>query len=85
MKKSGSIKLFLVNAIGVLLSAPFFATDYNCVPVEVAVFDNRAHVACAEPPPYEPTIRSTWGTASGIWQCRYPSETGRTGSSGSRI
>lgn len=40
-------------AVGVfaVLSMPAFATDYNCVPLETAVFGNRAHVLCAAPAP----------------------------------
>jgi hypothetical protein len=49
MRRFRIVKLLLVNAVGVLLSSPLFAVDYKCVPVEVAIFDNRAHVACADP------------------------------------
>ncbi|MBM3744311.1 MAG: hypothetical protein FJW34_00765 [Acidobacteria bacterium] len=44
---------FLVCTFGVALVAvpTLSAVDYNCVPLEVALLENRAHVLCAEPAP----------------------------------
>ena len=38
------------------------AVDYNCVPLEVAVFDNRVHDECAEP---APKTRGSYPTDTG--------------------
>jgi hypothetical protein len=37
--------------IAMAMAGGAIADDYSCVPLEVAVLDNRAHVRCAEPPP----------------------------------
>ena len=42
--------ILMVGVLGAL-SVPVFATDYSCVPLETAVFSNRAHVLCAAPAP----------------------------------
>ena len=49
MQNLTTFRILLV--VGVLggLSAPAFATDYSCVPLETAVFNDRAHVLCARP------------------------------------
>lgn len=36
-------------AAAILATAPAAAADYVCVPLEVSVLDNRAHVECAAP------------------------------------
>lgn len=43
-----STRAALVTA-AILAAAPAVAADYVCVPLEVSVLDNRAHVECAAP------------------------------------
>lgn len=43
-----STRAALVTA-AILAAAPAAAADYVCVPLEVSVLDNRAHVECAAP------------------------------------
>ena len=38
-----------VVAAAMVAAAPAVAADYICVPLEVSVLDNRAHVECAAP------------------------------------
>ena len=46
-----SISFFAVIWCGLATMGTAHATDYNCVPLEVSVLDNRVHVQCAEPAP----------------------------------
>lgn len=42
-----AVILILVSSIPT--AGADFSRDFNCVPLEVSVLDNRAHVLCAEP------------------------------------
>ena len=53
MVKKTLLILAAVLALGssVPAAGAALSKDFNCVPIEVAVLDNRAHVLCAEPQP----------------------------------
>jgi len=51
MQNSVVFRIVTIIAGLITLGVPAFAVDYNCVPLETAVFSNRAHVLCAAPAP----------------------------------